>query len=282
MGKVFGYPEFSDDGEMILTTYDNDYKAMMMDIRVYRMKAGEKRTFCREGEEIAVLLLSGKVVYGWDGNSAEASRKDVFTEGPWALHVCGGHEITVTAEADTEILVQCTKNEREFPSRLYRPEDAPWGYSSVGKFGNVAKRRVNTIFDHDISPESNMVLGEVLNDRGNWSGYLPHRHPQPETYFFKFDHPEGFGASFVGDQVFKSVDNSFSAIPGGELHPQAVAPGFQMYTCWMIRHLDGNHGFRQTAARMRDTPGCMTQSSKNWIHRGGETLWQESLSFRAV
>lgn len=33
MGKVFGYPEFSDDGEMILTTYENDYKAMMMDIR---------------------------------------------------------------------------------------------------------------------------------------------------------------------------------------------------------------------------------------------------------
>ena len=106
--------------------------------------------------------------------------------------------------------------------------------------GNVAKRRVNTIFDHDICPESNMVLGEVLNDRGNWSGYLPHRHPQPETYLFKFDRPEGFGASFVGNQVFKSVNNSFSAIPGGELHPQAVAPGFQMYTCWMIRHIDGN------------------------------------------
>ena len=44
----------------------------------------------------------------------------------------------------------------------------------------------------------------------------------------------------LGDQVFKSTDGSFSAIPGGELHPQAVAPGFQMYTCWMIRHLDGN------------------------------------------
>lgn len=144
------------------------------------------------------------------------------------------------ANAESQILVQCTKNEKDFGAKLYKPEDAPWGYSSVGKFGNVAKRRVNTIFDHDISPESNMVLGEVLNDRGNWSGYLPHRHPQPETYFFKFDHPEGFGASFVGDQVFKSTDESFSAIPGGELHPQAVAPGYQMYTCWMIRHIDGN------------------------------------------
>ena len=240
MGKLFGYPEFDASGEMILTTYENEYSDMMMDIRVYRMKAGETRTFGRQGEETAMLLLSGKVTYQWQEGQETVSRKDVFTEGPWALHICTGKEASVTAEEDSEILMQCTRNEKTFASRLYAPEDAPWGYSCVGKFGNVAKRRVNTIFDHDICPESNMVLGEVLNDRGNWSGYLPHRHPQPETYFFKFDRPEGFSASFVGDQVFKSVNNSFSAIPGGELHPQVTAPGFQMYTCWMIRHLDGN------------------------------------------
>lgn len=239
MGKVFGYPEFDAKGEKILTTYDNDYRDMLMDIRVYRMKAGETRTFRREGEETAVLLLAGKAEFSGGGVTAPVSRKDVFTEGPWCLHVCTGVEVRVTAGTETEILVQCTKNDRDFAPKLYTPEDAPWKYSCVGKFGDVAKRRVNTIFDHDIAPWSNMVLGEVLNDRGNWSGYLPHRHPQPETYYFKFDCPEGFGASFVGDQVFKSVDGSFSAIPGGELHPQAVAPGFQMYTCWMIRHLEG-------------------------------------------
>jgi len=240
MSKVFGYPEFDDKGEMILTTYENEYKAMMMDIRVYRMKAGEVRKFRRDGEEMAVLLLSGNLTLAWEEKKETVTRKDVFTEGPWCVHVSSGVEVEAAANDETEILVQCTHNDKAFASRLYTPEDAPWGYSSVGKFGNVAKRRVNTIFDHDISPESNMVLGEVLNDRGNWSGYLPHRHPQPETYLFKFDRPEGFGASFVGDQVFKSVNNSFSAIPGGELHPQAVAPGFQMYTCWMIRHIDGN------------------------------------------
>ena len=238
--KVFGYPEFSPEGERILCTYDNAYRDMLMDIRVYRMEAGSARSFLREGEETAVLLLSGDITYAWEDQSQEVTRKDVFTEGPWALHVCTGVKVEVTANTKSEILVQCTKNDAVFASRLYKPEDAPWGYSSVGKFGNVAKRRVNTIFDHDIAPYSNMVLGEVLNDKGNWSGYLPHRHPQPECYYFMFDHPEGFGASFVGDQVFKSVDGSFSAIPGGELHPQAVAPGYQMYTCWMIRHLDGN------------------------------------------
>ena len=45
MGKVFGYPKFDENGEKILTTYDNEYSAMMMDIRVYRMKAGETRSF---------------------------------------------------------------------------------------------------------------------------------------------------------------------------------------------------------------------------------------------
>ena len=48
MSKVFGYPEYNEKGEKILTTYDNEYKAMMMDIRVYRMKAGETRTFSPE------------------------------------------------------------------------------------------------------------------------------------------------------------------------------------------------------------------------------------------
>ena len=83
MGKVFGYPEFDETGEKILTTYDNDYKEMMMDIRVYRMKAGETRKFLRTGEETAVLLLEGKITYQWESQKETVSRKDVFTEGPW-------------------------------------------------------------------------------------------------------------------------------------------------------------------------------------------------------
>ena len=37
-----------------------------------------------------------------------------------------------------------------------------------------------------------------------------------------------------------------SAITPEALHPQSVAPGFQMYTCWMIRHLDGNPWLQTT------------------------------------
>lgn len=237
--KVFGYPEFNKNGEKVLTTYDNEYSEMLMDIRVYNMLADQELVFEKEGEETAILLLRGEIECQTAMSKYHGKRRDVFTEGPYCLHVCTGVKVTVKAKVASQILIQSTKNKKSFTEKFYVPEDAPWKYSALGKYGNVAKRQVNTIFDLDIAPYSNMVLGEVLNDKGNWSGYLPHQHPQPEVYYFMFDRPEGFGASFVGDDVYKSVDGSFSAIPGGALHPQAVAPGFQMYTCWMIRHLPG-------------------------------------------
>ena len=238
--KVFGYPVFDSAGEKILTRYDGPYRDMLMDIRVYQMRAGETRRFHRAGEEIAVLLQSGEITLSWEGQSKTVSRRDVFTEGPWSLHVGCDTPVQVEAVSDARILVQCTHNDRKFSSRLYSPEDAPWNDVCRGKFGDTANRRVNTIFDYASAPYSNMVLGEVLNDHGNWSGYIPHHHPQPEVYYFMFERPEGFGASFLGDDVYKIKDGSFSAIPGGLTHPQVTAPGYAMYTCWMIRHLDGN------------------------------------------
>lgn len=239
--QVFGYPRFDAAGEMPLTTYDGPYRDMLMDIRVHRMDAGAQRVFQSAGEETALLLQTGEITLRWQGNEQRATRRDVFTEGPWCLHVPAGVEVAVECHRDgTELLVQRTHNDTPFASKLFAPEDAPWKDVCRGKFGDTANRFVNTIFDYETAPYSNMVLGEVLNDRGNWSGYIPHDHPQPETYYFLFDRPEGFGASFVGDAVYRSTHRSFSAIPGGETHPQVCAPGYVMYTCWMIRHLPGN------------------------------------------
>lgn len=240
MSKVFGYPKYDDNNIMQITKYDGDYAEMMMDVFVKKLAPGETFEIVREGEEIAALLLGGKVTFKWNDGQYVAFRKDVFEMASWALHVCSGDKIFIEAESESEVLIQCTHNKKKFPAKFYRPEDSPWSNSYEGKFGDVANRWVNTIFDYEHKPESNMVLGEIINKPGNWSGYLPHCHPQPEVYFFRFDRPEGFGASFVGDDVYKSVNNSFSAIPGGKLHPQSAAPGFKMWTCWMIRHLDDN------------------------------------------
>ena len=140
MGKVFGYPEFDAKGEKILTTYDNEYKDMMMDIRVYQMKAGEKRSFHKDSEETAVLLLKGHVEMREGNSNITCSRRDVFTAGPYCMHVSKEKEVTVEALSDAEILVQSTKNETVFETKIYRPEDAPFKYSCLGKFGNTANQ----------------------------------------------------------------------------------------------------------------------------------------------
>lgn len=159
MRKVFGYPEFDGNGEKILTTYSNEYKDMQMDIRVYRMKTGEVKEFEKPEEETAVLLLKGSVeLAAYDRADVpgkadteeaccriRANRKDVFTEGPYCIHACRNSRIQVKTLADSEILVQSTRNDTVFETKIYEPKDAPFKYSAVGKFGNVAKRRVNTM-----------------------------------------------------------------------------------------------------------------------------------------
>ena len=123
---------------------------------------------------------------------------------------------------------------------FYRPEDCRDDIFGGDKLEGKMKRTVRTVFDYSNAPYSNMVNGEVINHQGGWSSYTPHHHPQPEVYFYRYERPEGFGACFIGDEVYKIKDGSCAAIPGGKTHPQVTAPAFPMYYCWMIRHLEGN------------------------------------------
>ncbi|MFV0381719.1 MAG: 5-deoxy-glucuronate isomerase [Breznakia sp.] len=242
--KVFGKGKYIDN-EMLITSYDNAYAHMKMDIRAYQLHAQEELTFTSEKEEIVVLLLNGDIDIIVGKQKVHAKRSSVFLDDPYAAHVCRSGVITIKTHKDSEILVQKAVNEKSFVSKIYTPKDIHWHNAYEGKWNNSANRYVNTIIDHEINEKSNFVLGEIRNRSGNWSGYLPHRHPQVECYFFLFDHEAGFGASFIDDDVYKSVNYSYAVIPGGSLHPQVCAPGFQMYTCWIIRH-DEDHPWLQT------------------------------------
>jgi 5-deoxy-glucuronate isomerase len=240
MFEMFGYPEYSTAGEKVLTTRDGIYKNMMMDIRVYKMQEGQEKIFCMKEDEAAFLLVSGSLEYSWGNQKVTAIRKGCFEESACCLHVCKNIEVKLKALAETEILVQATENKVEFDSKFYRPSDCQEMTSGLGLCNNTAIRIVRTIFDYSIASYSNMVLGEVVATQGGWSSYIPHHHPQPEVYYYHFDRPQGFGACFIGEDAFKIKDGSFCAIPGGLIHPQVSAPGYQMYTCWMRRHFEGN------------------------------------------
>ena len=240
MSLEFAYPEFDTNGVKVLSRAGDAENDMMMNITVYRMKAGEERTFFCESEEQAVLLVLGDVTFRWEGHEERGTRGSFIAEGPHCLHVSRGVSVTVKAEADSEVLVQSTENDREFPAVFYRPSDCRDDIFGGDKLEGKMKRTVRTVFDYSNAPYSNMVNGEVINHQGGWSSYTPHHHPQPEVYFYRYERPEGFGACFIGDEVYKIKDGSCAAIPGGKTHPQVTAPAFPMYYCWMIRHLEGN------------------------------------------
>ena len=240
MSKPFAYPEFDENGVKVLSRAGDAVNDMMMNITVYRMKAGEERAFLREKEEMAVLLVTGDVTFSWNGQTKTGHRDSFIEEGPYCLHTPKGVAVTVRANFDSEVLVQTTENQRIFDPVFYRPEDCRDDIFGLDVFDNKMKRTVRTVFDYKNAPYSNMVNGEVINHQGGWSSYTPHHHPQPEVYYYRYERPEGFGACFLGDEVYKIKDGSCACIPGGVTHPQVTAPAFPMYYCWMIRHLEGD------------------------------------------
>lgn len=235
----FGYPAFDENGVMPLTNIRELYPNMLQNITVYRMSEGQTLRLHQPEEEQAVLLIEGAVTYQWEQNQQQVTRPNCIDHPGYCLHVCRGTEINLQAHADTEILVQSTKNEKEFQAIFYTPENTRRDTFGLGQFEAKAQRTVSTFFDIENAPYSNMVIGEILAPQGGWSSYPPHEHPHPEVYYYRFSHPNGFGACFLDDQVYKTQDRSFAAVPGGKYHPQVNAPGYAMMYVWMIRHFDG-------------------------------------------
>ncbi|WP_196601998.1 5-deoxy-glucuronate isomerase [Pectinatus frisingensis] len=212
----------------------------MMDIGYQVMAPSEKVSFIDEKKETAFVILTGEVEICWNNDSKTMKRASLFDENPYCLHVPAGVNVLLKAVSDSEVLIQKTVNDKSFSVKFYRPEDVQCDVFGKGQWGGCAERTVRTIFDYENAPYSNMVNGEIINKPGRWTSYIPHFHPQPEVYTYKFDKPQGFGGCFIGDEAFKISHNSWCSVPGGQTHPQVAAPGYVMWYSWMIRHLPGN------------------------------------------
>lgn len=211
-----------------------------MDVGLLILEKGDRYTFDEPRKEVACLLLEGQVTFSWDDEAREAQRRDPFRDEAYCLHAGCGTPLTLEAQSHAELYIQAVVNEKPFQTRLYTPQDV-----MVQQAGNrnellgAMRRNIKTFFDYESAPWSKMVLGEVLNFPGKWSSYPPHHHPQPEVYFHRFDHPQGFGASFANGEVHTSRNNGLTIIVDG-FHSQTSAPGYCMCYTWGIRHLEGN------------------------------------------
>ena len=247
-------------GYNAMTTCESD---MMMDIGYQVMDENEIVEFEDTLKETAFVILTGEVEVHWDDRAEVMRRDSLFDENPYCLHVPHSKKVWLKAHKRSEVLIQKTVNESDFAPVFYRPEDVQADVFGEGMWNGTAERKVRTIFDYDNAPYSNMVNGEVINSPGRWSGYIPHNHPQPEVYTYKFDKPQGFGACFIGDNAFKISHNSWSELSSGYMHPQVTAPGYAMWYSWMIRHLDGDP-WKKTRNDLPEHTWLLDPNAKIW------------------
>jgi 5-deoxy-glucuronate isomerase len=243
----------------------------LMDVGVLVLEPGQQFWLEEAEKEIAVLLLEGEATCSWGQESALTKRPNPFTHNAWCLHAPRGVRCGIVAHAHSELYVQKTLNEKVFEPRLHAPEDVHTQKAgAIGELGGMMRRNIRTIFDHASAPDSNMVLGEVINFPGRWSSYPPHHHPQPEVYFYRFSKPQGFGVGFANGTVCETRHNGLLLVTEG-VHSQAAAPGYGLYYAWGIRHLPGNP-WRKTridapehAWLLEKAPGIWTEQDEQEI-----------------
>lgn len=217
-----------------------DDQGTQMDVGLIVLEENETFSYENDEKEAAFLLFAGDCLLEWNGKSVRAGRSDCFRQGAYCLLTPRKTAVTIRALAHTEIYFQATENDRDYESVLYTPETVQVQHAGAnGELMGAMRREIKTFFDYDNAPFSNMVLGEVLNFPGKWSSYPPHHHPQPEVYFYRFDHPQGFGAGFANGEIYKTGHNGLAVINHG-FHSQTAAPGYAMCYAWGIRHLDGD------------------------------------------
>ena len=203
----------------------------------------------RDARESAWVLLGGKALVTLETDEATVVRGSLFDEPPTLVHVGPGARLRIRAQSErVEWAVAQVANERSFASRIFFPHEVEPEYRGLGLAQGTCVRNVRQVFDRHVRPQSNLVVGEVVNYPGRWSSYPPHHHDQPEVYHYRFSAPQGYGHGEMGEQVYKVRHGDTLRIAAGHDHAQVAAPGYAMYYLWIVRHLDGNPyaGFEYT------------------------------------
>jgi 5-deoxy-glucuronate isomerase len=220
-----------------------DHPDVGINLTINKLRPEDSVTMESEACETAVLALSGRGSLVCNSRRLHFDRPNWTDTNPTVIHAPAGVSIGAGNEGSdpVEVLVLTTRNTRKFAPRYYTPDDIQVEQRGKGILDETCYRLVRLAFDDTNGPpESNLVLGEVINFAGRWSSYPPHHHAQPEIYYYRFDPPQGYGHGELGDEVFKIRSGDVLAITGDRSHCQVSAPGYTMYYLWAVRHLEGS------------------------------------------
>lgn len=219
---------------------DDSILGKAMDFGIQVMRRGERFDEAHAKESVWVLL-QGEAMVAYEARKFVMQRKSLFDEAPTSVHLGPGTRLRVEARSErVEWAVVSVENPESFEARTFWPHEIEPEYRGMGLAQGTCLRNVRLIFDRRRRPQSNLVIGEVINYPGRWSSYPPHHHAQPEIYHYRFSEPQGYGHGEVGDRVHRLRPFDTLRIPPNHDHAQVSAPGYAMYYLWVVRHLQDN------------------------------------------
>ncbi len=230
---------------------------------VHELDASTGFTDAPDGQETAIVPLSGSGTVHVDGQAFELSRSSVFEQKPHIVYVPPGLSFDIETKGSFTCAVGSAPAEGKLPLRLITPDDM----RSEVRGGGTAHRQVVHALAPPI-PAERLILYEVYVPRGTWSGWPPHCHDGrdgspylEETYYFRLDRPEGYAMhrNWRDDEGFDEAvvahDGDVVLVPKG-YHTSVACPGSNMF---FLNYLAG-----ELVDEERSTPPCF-HSEHTWI-----------------
>ena len=207
--------------------------------RLDELAPGESLEGRADGEEIALVALSGRITVEAHGASwAFGRRADVFDGPPEALYLPPGSEYRVVAESAAEWATCGAASDQAHEPRQIGASD----YTVELRGAGNAARQVVTVMGPEF-PADRLLVVEGWTPAGNWSSYPPHKHDVldmpnenrlEEIYHYRVQTEHGFALQRIYsparevDESFPVRDRDTAMIPWG-FHTTAAAPGHPLY-----------------------------------------------------
>jgi 5-deoxy-glucuronate isomerase len=207
---------------------------------VWKLGKGQSAKGDDKGRETCLVFISGKgrVSAGAEDLGLIGERMSPFDGKPWSVYVPAGMGWSVIAETPLELGVCSAPATGKLPVRVIAPDSL--GQETRGKGTNT--RYVTNILP-ETEPAESLLVVEVITPGGHTSSYPPHKHDQDdlpreslleETYYHRFNPPQGFGFQRVYtddrslDEAMAIEDGDVTLVPKG-YHPCAATHGYDLY-----------------------------------------------------
>ena len=226
--------------QKIITPESSDLK--LLNFSIIKNLENEEFSGNTEDEEAVFVITEGECKFFYEGKLlGEMKRKNVFDEPPVAVYLPPYSNYSIKFNQMSEICIVSSKAKGKGKAKIIFSKDMK--FRRVGE--ETFFRNIIDIIGEDF-PAEKIILGETINDPGNWSSYPPHKHDRDnppeevkleELYFFKLKPKTGFGFIRIFDEeednIFLLKNNELVTIPKG-YHPVAVAPKHQIYYLWAL------------------------------------------------